>query len=79
MDAIVEVVPEPRHAAYESLTGSFEIPYSQWQDWAEMLEKRTMTKSVINASAEIIGKRAAQELKPKRLQLYSASHLTQKD
>lgn len=29
-----------------------------------MLEKRTMTKSVINASAEIIGKRAAQELQP---------------
>lgn len=53
-----------RHAAYESLTGSFEIPYSQWQDWAEMLEKRTMTKSVVNTSAEIIGRRAAQELKP---------------
>lgn len=64
VDAIVEIKPEPRHAAYESLTGSFEIPYSQWQDWAEMLEKRTMTKSVVNTSAEIIGKRAAQELKP---------------
>ena len=64
VDAIVEIPPEPRHAAYESLTGSFEIPYTQWQDWAEMLEKRTMTKSVVNASAEIIGKRAAMELKP---------------
>ena len=64
VDAIVEIKPEPRHAAYESLTGSFEIPYSQWQDWAEMLEKRTMTKSVVNTSAEIIGKRAAKELKP---------------
>ncbi len=64
VDAIVEIKPEPRHAAYESLTGSFEIPYSQWQDWAEMLEKRTMTKSVVNTSAEIIGKRAAMELKP---------------
>lgn len=63
VDAIVEIKPEPRHAAYESLTGSFEIPYSQWQDWAEMLEKRTMTKSVVNTSAEIIGKRAAKELK----------------
>lgn len=64
VDAIVEIKPEPRHAAFESLTGSFEIPYSQWQDWAEMLEKRTLTKSVSSASAEIIGKRAAQELKP---------------
>lgn len=64
VDAIVEIKPEPRHAAYESLTGSFEIPYKQWQDWAEMLEKRTMTKSVVNTSAEIIGRRAAMELRP---------------
>ncbi|MCR5213523.1 MAG: propionate CoA-transferase [Eubacterium sp.] len=64
VDAIVPIKPEPRHAAYESLTGSFEIPYSQWNDWAEMLEKRTMTKSVVNSSANIIGKRAAQELRP---------------
>ena len=63
VDFIVAIKPEPRHAAYESLTGSFEIPYSQWQDWAEMLEKRTMTKSVVNPSAEIIGKRAAEELR----------------
>ncbi|MBE5957793.1 MAG: propionate CoA-transferase [Lachnospiraceae bacterium] len=63
VDAIVEIKPEPRHAAYESLTGSFEIPYSQWQDWSEMLEKRTKTKNVINKSAEIIGKRAAMELR----------------
>ena len=63
VDAIVEIPPKPRHAAYESLTGSFEIPYAQWTDWAEMLEKRTMTKSVVNVSAEIIGRRAAQELR----------------
>jgi len=63
VDAIVAIKPEPRHAAYESLTGSFEIPYSQWQDWFEMLEKRTLTKNVVNTSAEIIGKRAAGELK----------------
>lgn len=64
VDAIVEVKPEPRHAAYESLTGSFEIPYSQWQDWYEMLEERTQTKSVAKISADIIGRRAAKELKP---------------
>lgn len=63
VDAIVEIKPEPRHAAYESLTGSFEIPYSQWQDWAEMLAARTKTKSNVNISAEIIGKRAALELR----------------
>lgn len=62
VDAIVEIKPEPRHAAYESLTGSFEIPYSQWQDWAEMLAARTKTKASLNTSAEIIGKRAASEL-----------------
>ena len=64
VDAIVEIPPEPRHASYESLTGSFEIPYSQWQDWAEMLSGRTKTKNVVNTSAEIIGRRAALELKP---------------
>lgn len=63
VDAIVEIKPEPRHAAYESLTGSFEIPYSQWQDWSEMLEKRTKTKNITNVSADIIGSRAALELK----------------
>ena len=64
VDAIVEIPPEPRHASYESLTGSFEIPYSQWQDWAEMLSGRTKTKNAVNTSAEIIGRRAALELKP---------------
>ncbi len=64
VDAIVEIKPETRHAAYESLTGNFEIPYAQWQDWAEMLEERTMTKPAVNTSAEIIGRRAALELNP---------------
>ncbi len=64
VDAIVQVDPEPRHAAYESLTGSFEIPYSQWTDWSDMLAKRTATKPDKNPAAKIIGKRAAKELKP---------------
>ncbi len=63
VDAIVMVKPQPRHAAFESLTGSFEIPYSQWTDWSEMLESRTSTKSVVNIPGNIIGKRAAMELK----------------
>lgn len=62
VDAIVMVEPEMRHAAFESLTGSFEIPYSQWQDWSEMLETRTSTKNVVNVPGNIIGKRAALEL-----------------
>lgn len=64
VDAIVVVDPQPRHAAYESLTGSFEIPYSQWQDWNEMLETQTATKPEINVAGKIIGKRATKELKP---------------
>ncbi|MBO5389843.1 MAG: propionate CoA-transferase [Lachnospiraceae bacterium] len=64
VDAIVVAKPEPRHAAYESLTGSFDIPYTQWQDWSEMLEQRTSTKNFINIPGNIIGKRAAMELKP---------------
>ncbi|MDO4522744.1 MAG: CoA-transferase [Eubacteriales bacterium] len=64
VDAIVQVDPQPRHAAYESLTGSFEIPYSQWQDWNEMLETLTATKPEINVAGKIIGKRATKELKP---------------
>lgn len=64
VDAIVVAEPKPRHAAYESLTGSFQIPSSQWQDWSEMLEKRTSTKSVVNIPGNIIGKRAAKELQP---------------
>lgn len=64
VDAIVQVEPEQRHAAYESLTGSFEIPYSQWHDWNEMLAERTATKAVFNEAANIIGRRASMELKP---------------
>lgn len=62
VDAIVMVEPEPRHAAFESLTGSFEIPYEQWQDWNEMLSERTATKSAYNPAGNIIGKRASMEL-----------------
>lgn len=64
VDAIVMVEPEQRHAAYESLTGSFEIPYSQWQDWNEMLAERTATKAAVNPAGNIIGRRASMELKP---------------
>ena len=65
VDAIVMVKPEPRHAAYEALTGNFDIPYEQWPDWNEMLEGRTSTKpSAGNVAADIIGRRASQEFNP---------------
>ncbi len=64
VDAIVLAEPEPRHAAFESLTGSFDIPYSQWKDWDDMLHTLTATKPEINAAGRIIGRRAARELKP---------------
>lgn len=64
VDAIVMVEPQGRHAAFESLTGNFEIPYAQWQDWNEMLATLTATKKAYNAAGNIIGKRAAKELKP---------------
>ncbi|MDO4475779.1 MAG: CoA-transferase [Lachnospiraceae bacterium] len=63
VDAIVLAEPQKRHAAYESLTGSFEIPYAQWQDWHEMLETLTSTRTTANAAAKIIGRRAEKELK----------------
>lgn len=64
VDAIVVIEPQTRHAAYESLTGSFEIPYEQWKDWSDILENLTSTKRVANVAANIIGRRAAKELKP---------------
>ncbi|MDO4633442.1 MAG: CoA-transferase [Eubacteriales bacterium] len=64
VDAIVQVDPIPRHAAYESLTGSFDIPYSQWQDWNEMLATLTSTKPETDVAGRIIGKRATKELHP---------------
>lgn len=64
VDAIVRVDPEPRHASFESLTGSFEIPYSQWQDWSEMLAQRTCAKNLVNIPGNVIGRRAAKELNP---------------
>lgn len=64
VDAIVVVEPEPRHAAFESLTGSFEIPYAQWKDWNDMLAPLTSTGRMENQAAQAIGRRAAMELHP---------------
>lgn len=64
VDAVVVVDPAPRHAVYECLTGGFEIPYSQWKDWNEMLETFSSSKQAVNVAGRTIGRRAAKELKP---------------
>ena len=35
VDAIVVAEPEARNEAYTALTGSFEIPYEEWNTWSE--------------------------------------------
>lgn len=64
VDAIVVVEPEKRHAAYEALSGSFEIPFNQWNDWREMINTQQSNRDKKKMTTRIIGKRAAKELKP---------------
>ena len=39
VDAIVVAEPEEKNEAYKALTGSFEIPYEEWNQWSEKLEQ----------------------------------------
>lgn len=63
VDAIVVVEPEKRNDAYTALTGSFEIPYSDWSIWNEKIDAVSTIHSRNNVVGNIIGKRAAQELR----------------
>ena len=63
VDAIVVVEQEPLGSGYEALTGSFEIPSGQWEMWVEIIDRMTSSKKLNSAIADIIGKRATQELK----------------
>ena len=63
VDAIVVVEPETRNEAYTALTGSFEIPYEEWNTWSERLDSVSVKQSKNNAVANIIGKRASKELR----------------
>ena len=63
VDAIVVCEPEERHEAYESLTGSFEITYAEWNDWIEKVDAIAQTQRKAPVVSNIIGKRAARELK----------------
>lgn len=63
VDAIVVVELEIRNEAYTALTGSFEIPYEEWNTWSERLDSVSVKQSKNNTVANIIGKRASKELR----------------
>lgn len=63
VDAIVVVEPEKRDEALQALTGSFEIPYEEWNTWTEKLDALTPESHKRSIASHIIGKRAARELR----------------
>ena len=63
VDAIVVLEPEPRDSALTALTGSFEIRYEDWHGWTEKLDALTPSTRSSGVAAEIIGQRAARELR----------------
>ncbi len=63
VDAIVVEEPDPRDSAYTALTGSFEIPFEDWDNWNEKISALSTAVSKDDAVGNIIGRRAAQELR----------------
>lgn len=63
VDAIVVVEQEERPVAYRALTGSFEIPYSEWQGWHEMIDALSSVRTGSSPAYDIIGRRASMELR----------------
>ena len=63
VDVIVPAEAEKRPVAYRALTGGFEIPYEEWNGWNEMIEELSFSKTKANPVFNIIGRRAAKELK----------------
>ena len=63
VDAIVVADPDQRNDAYKALTGSFEIPYSEWSKWNEKIDEFSTRQPRNDAIGNIIGRRAAQELR----------------
>ena len=63
VDAIVVAEPEERNEAYTALTGSFEIPYEEWNMWNENIDTVSLKASKNNTVGNIIGRRAAMELR----------------
>ena len=63
VDAIVLAEPEEKNEAYAALTGSFEIPYEDWSKWNEKIDTVSSMQSKNSAVGNIIGRRAAKELR----------------
>ena len=63
VDAVVIAEPEKRNEAYTALTGSFEIPYADWNKWSEQIDTLSELRSKNNAVGNIIGRRASMELR----------------
>ena len=63
VDAIVVAELEERNEAYSALTGSFEIPYSEWNAWNEKIDNVSSRQRSNSAAGNIIGRRAAKELR----------------
>jgi len=63
VDVIVPVEPEERPVAYRALTGGFEIPYTEWKGWHEMIDELSSVRTKANPVYNIIGRRAAKELR----------------
>ena len=63
VDAIVVEEAEKRNEAYTALTGSFEIPYDDWNMWSEKIDTLSAKAGRDNHAANIIGRRAARELR----------------
>ena len=63
VDALVVVEPEARPESYVALTGSFEIPYKDWNDWNDKIDASSAKTKTDNNAAKIIGRRAVKELR----------------
>ena len=63
VDAIVVTEPEQQNEAYKALTGSFEIPYDDWNAWSEKIDTVSARPQKNSAVGNIIGRRAAMELR----------------
>ena len=63
VDAVVIAEPEKRNEAYTALTGSFEIPYADWNKWSEQIDTLSELRSRNSAVGNIIGRRASMELR----------------
>ena len=63
VDAIVVVEEEKKDSAFTALTGSFEIPFDEWNGWVEQIDALSAADRKGDVAANIIGRRAAKELR----------------